>query len=296
MLTKLSITISIILCFFLGDRIFTNIGLYLTKFSSLPEAKLYSGRLDSKILIVGNSRAYRHIHEKDWSEILDESVSNISMPGAPMVHFEVLLDDYVEIYGWPKKIIIELDCIFSDTEIISSYKFLTNYSSNYSLLLKEFDKKTFYFSQIINLYKLNSNIYLNALHKIFQKYEQPRLYGEISSAELSNFKSSKDKNNRFLIKEYNLESLKNIIRKYGKNSDLVLIISPYHPNIINYYSEEMVASISRLKTILKDDIKFFDFSREVFDDNFFNDLYHFNSKGVEELNSRLLDDNFFEKL
>ena len=296
MLRRLYLTVFIIICFFLGDRILTNVGLYLTKFSSLPEARLYSGKLDSKILIVGNSRAYRHIHERDWSEILNKSVSNISTPGAPMIHFEALLDDYVEIYGWPEKIIIELDCVFSDTEIISSYKFLTHFSNNYSFLLKEFDIKTFYFSKIISLYKLNSNIYLNALHKILKKYEQPKLYGELSNTQKNEFKESKTIN-KFLIKEFNFESVKNIVNKFSNNSDLIFIISPYHPHFIKYYRQEMVESIRRLRSVIKNkDIKFLDYSREIFEENFFNDLNHLNYRGVDELNRRLLGNNVFENL
>ena len=97
----------IICFFFLGDRTLSRIGIYLTKFSSIPEARLYNGTLDSSIIIVGNSRAFRHFYDNEWSNVLSKSVKSISKPGAPLVHLETLLNDYSDIYDFPKKIIIE---------------------------------------------------------------------------------------------------------------------------------------------------------------------------------------------
>ncbi len=288
--------IFIIICFFfLGDRILSRIGIYLTKFSSMPEARLYNGTLESSVVIVGNSRAFRHFYDNEWSNALSKSVKSISKPGAPLVHLETLLNDYSEIYDFPKKIIIELDCLLTSSEIVSSYKFLTHFSKEYSVLLKRFDISGFYFSEIINLYKLNSNIFLNIIHKIFREYEQPKLHGEISKVQVENFIKAK-KENRFISKSYNIESFQNIIKKYSGKSELILIVSPFHPEVIKKYDKDINSWITEIRNKTDDRVSIFDYSQSITSNLFFNDLYHLNATGVIELNRILMDDLFFEKI
>lgn len=295
MFKNLFLIFFIIIVFFLGDRIFTSFGIYLTKYSSLPEAKLYNGSLESSIIIIGNSRAYRHFYEDDWSKALNKSVKNISKPGAPLVHLETFLNDYSKIYKYPEKIIIELDCLLTDTDIISSYKFMTHLSKNYSSTLKRFDVTGFYFSKFFNLYKLNSNIYLNMIHKIFKEYEQPKLYGEIDESQISNFKNAK-KETRFISKSFNLQSLLSIMRNFEGKSDLILVISPFHPQVIKKYEKDIEKWINDIKNKTDEKIPIFDYSKTITENVFFNDLYHLNNNGVIEMNKILIDDLFFEKI
>ena len=100
-----------LLIFFIGDRILSHTAIFVSKFSTLPYAKLYNRKLESNILILGNSRAYRHYYENDWSSILNLNAANLSLPGAPLIHLEAILDDYVNIYGEPQYIFLELDSL-----------------------------------------------------------------------------------------------------------------------------------------------------------------------------------------
>ena len=61
----------IILFFFLsGDRLISKLLISLTNFSSLPYAKIYTDRAQSDILILGDSRAYHHLNDYDWTKYL----------------------------------------------------------------------------------------------------------------------------------------------------------------------------------------------------------------------------------
>ena len=125
MCNKSTKTIAIfLLIFFIGDRILSHAAIFVSKFSTLPYAKLYNRKLESNILILGNSRAYRHYYENDWSSILNLNTTNLSLPGAPLIHLEAMLDDYVNIYGEPQYIFLELDSLTTNLEIIPSFKFL----------------------------------------------------------------------------------------------------------------------------------------------------------------------------
>ncbi len=283
------------LLFLIGDRILSHAGVYITKFSSLPIAQLYNKNLDSDILIIGNSRAYRHFYEDDWSSFLNLKVSNLSLPGAPLIHLEVILDDYVSIYGKPEYIFIELDSLITNLDILPSFKFLMFFSDNYSLLIKKYFRKIYHISNLINLYKLNSTQYLNVIHKIFENYEQPKLYSQVSKNQLENFKNSSN-TNRFKSKDYNFESLERIIKKYNGKSEIILLISPFHPEVINKYHKEIDEWKKNLNSIFKNEFRMLDFSDSITDDKFFNDPFHLNNLGVKKLKEILLSDRFFEKI
>ncbi len=296
MFNKSTKTIAIfLLIFFIGDRILSHAAIFVSKFSTLPYAKLYNRKLESNILILGNSRAYRHYYENDWSSILNLNASNLSLPGAPLIHLEAILDDYVNIYGEPKYIFLELDSLTTNLEIIPSFKFLMFFSKNYSELLKKHYRKVYFISNLLNLYKLNSNEYLNIIHKIFKNYEQPKLYNKISFNQLEDFrKSSRIK--RFISKDYNLQSLERIIKKYSEKSDIVFLISPFHPEVIKKYEKEINNWKMKIEKKNNYQIRIFDFSNSIKDDKFFNDPYHLNNMGVKKLKKILLSERFFEKI
>ena len=141
MCNKSTKTIAIfLLIFFIGDRILSHAAIFVSKFSTLPYAKLYNRKLESNILILGNSRAYRHYYENDWSSILNLNTTNLSLPGAPLIHLEAMLDDYVNIYypdvknnkknGWQGR-------LCWDTPFICSYNKLTIKKKNGYLIINK---------------------------------------------------------------------------------------------------------------------------------------------------------------
>jgi len=82
----------IILFFFLsGDRLISKLLISLTNFSSLPYAKIYTDRAQSDILILGDSRAYHHLNDYDWTKYLRKKVLSISSVGSPLIFQKILL-------------------------------------------------------------------------------------------------------------------------------------------------------------------------------------------------------------
>ena len=291
----IKIVIICLLIFLVGDKCFSQFGIFLTRFSSDPYAQLYNKKLQSDVLILGNSRAYRHLFEDDWTKILNSKVSNISLPGIPLIHSEVILDDYVRIYGFPRNIIIELDCLISSKKIIPSFKFLMFFSEKYSVLIRKYFINTYIFSNLINLYKLNTTHYLNIIYKILKKYEQPKLYEKVTQKQLNDFTKS-EKNERFKSNEYNMKSLKRILKKYDDKSKIVFMISPFHPLVLKKYKKEIRIWKENIKKIIPKENLIFDYSGSISKDYFFNDPFHLNNLGVNKLKNELLLTNFFERL
>ena len=107
-----------ILIFIVGDRLLSGSLISLSKYSSLPYAKVYTERAKSDILILGDSRAYHHLNEHDWTFTSGYKTFSLSMTGSPMLLQEVLLKDYIVKYGNPKLIAIELNALISPLDKI----------------------------------------------------------------------------------------------------------------------------------------------------------------------------------
>ena len=146
-------------------------------------------KIEEKILILGNSRTYHHLYERDFTKISGRRTFNIAQTGTPLIHLEPILYDYIDFYGFPESVVIEIDCLTTNFEKISAFKYLINFSERYKLLFKKLFYKEYLISSISKLYSLNSTEFLNVLHKVVVDYNQPYLTGVISKKEIENFKS-----------------------------------------------------------------------------------------------------------
>ena len=276
----------------MGDLLISKFGLFIAKFSSLPYTRLYSNKLDSKILILGNSRAYHHLFEDDFIKVTGKTTINLSQTGTPLIHLEPILYDYIDLYGFPDSIIIETDCLTTNYKKISAFKYLINYSKRYKFLFKEFFYKEFLISSIFKLYSLNSTEFLNLMHKVVINYRQPYLDGEITQNEIRNFK--KNKTSRFTSISYNYEALKRIVKKLEGKSKITFITTPFNPNVLNLFGNEYDEMIEPLRNEFFSDDNFFDLSNSIKDNLYFYDNYHLNRKGVVELKKKLIYKEFLK--
>ena len=121
------------------------------------------------------------------------------------------------------------------------------------------------------------------------------MYGEVSIKQLESLKKTA-KSKRFNSKKYNLRSLKRIVEKYNDKSDLILLISPFHPYVIEKYKNEIKSWKKEVELVLKRKINIYDYSNSILDDNLFNDPYHLNNNGVTRLKEILITDKFFNNI
>lgn len=165
---------------FAGDRLLA-LGLdEVIRFSSLPYAKLYSSRGKADVLVLGNSRAFRHFDENTLSRVLGLKVSNLAVLGGSMETMNVVLDDYIARYGPPRAVIIEPSCLSGDNAQIRNMRHFTRHSSGLRAILQDVSPKLATAGQISHLFTLNGTAYLNALHKIISPYRQVPLEGSVS--------------------------------------------------------------------------------------------------------------------
>lgn len=165
---------------FAGDRLLA-LGLdEAIRFSSLPYAKLYSGRGKADVLVLGNSRAFRHFDESQLSQALGLKVSNLAVLGGSMETMNAVLDDYIARYGAPRAVIIEPSCLSADNAQVRNMRHLTRRSPGLQRILQELSPTLAAAGNISHLFTLNGTAYLNALHKIISPYRQVPLDGSVS--------------------------------------------------------------------------------------------------------------------
>lgn len=278
----------VLFLFYMGDRVFSKILFSSLKYSSLPIAELYFGKGKADILIIGNSRAYRHFDEKLLSNELNKKVRVLAMQGASFEFLNVLIFDYINIYGFPEKILIEVSCLSSGNDQIQNNRFMYHKSEGIRNMLKLNYKRDYIIGKLSNLFFLNTSEFLNAFHKIFVNYIQPPLFGEVSKNEIQDFMNKKYKP-YFLIKNNNYIKFNNLNEKLKNDVQIISLISPTSKAIIER-QVEMIPFIKRIKSVSHQN--FYDFS-DTFDDyKFFSDLLHLNEEGRDAFTKKIISKLF----
>jgi hypothetical protein len=171
--------LAVLLAFLVGDRLLSYAGHTLARQSNMPLAELYSNRGAGDILILGNSRAVRHFDARALTVATGLNVKNYALLGASAELMEVLLADYIGRYGAPRMIILEISCLSYGPGQEVAQRLYRRDSLGLDRLLHTADPTLHYASRAISLLDLNSDTFLNTLHKIVAPYPSTLLPGQI---------------------------------------------------------------------------------------------------------------------
>lgn len=291
----ISLLIMFILIFFIGDRLLAQVGNFAYELSTMPDAELYSGRGEADVIILGNSRAYHHLNVAEWEKDINLNVRMYAIQAASMEFMKAQLLDYVDIYGAPKAVILELTCLTWDNDQVLNMRGLVFRSLRIKELLKKYYPKHFYIGEWFHLFRFNSTEYLNILHKIFVNYKQPLFETGITRSEIDKI-SAEEYKAYFINRDNNLDSLNKIIRFANKNNIILhIMITPFLPEFINNQKEYLSWKEEVLQNINQKNI-FYDYSSSIYGAEKFRDYTHLNSIGVNAFHSLLRNDKYFKKL
>lgn len=162
---------------FTGDRLVAIALDSLLRYSSMPLAKLYSGRGCADVLVLGNSRAFRHFDEVELSRSLGMRVSNLAILGGSMETMGVILEDYIAQCDGPRAVIFEASSMAGDNEHIRGQLVYTRHSDGLYRILRSLAPEVAIATKFSHLFAFNGTTYLNILHKIIRPYHQAPLVG-----------------------------------------------------------------------------------------------------------------------
>ena len=172
-----------IISFLVVDRLSSFFLSSLLNKSTLPHAKFYAGNGQTKIMILGNSRAYRGFDENYFSKIKKKKTINYSLLGASMQIQEIIIKDYLDIYNeYPEVILIELSSLTEGgNDAIKEFRAFGYKSKRVSNFVKNKYPKIYYGGKVSNLFQFNNTTFFNAIYKIFIPYEFKTLKGVMNS-------------------------------------------------------------------------------------------------------------------
>ncbi len=302
----LLITIILVVTVFSVDYIITN-GLKRSNsiyFNNLT--KVFSGNLDTDLLIMGSSKAYVQISPTIIENKLNINSHNLALDGNPFFVQGVLFDKYLQ-YNNPPKFVIQV--VSNSTLISNEYsneiylyqKFLPYFddvevrdmimssNKNISKYIKYFPFLKFHGQKLFVLEGILSFFYLNDSSTNLEKGYNPQnrewdnnMYNKYIEINGKKYDSQTEK-----FDDQTLEKFIKYISKCKENNiELILVYPP-----IFHKSQNIL--VKEYRELAKNyNIKFYDFShykKLSSNRNYFYDSQHLNKKGAEIFTSDLSD-------
>ncbi|MEZ4885674.1 MAG: hypothetical protein R3E32_13155 [Chitinophagales bacterium] len=282
--------IALVALVFVGDRVGGMMLKFLTDHSQFRYSRLYKGKGESDILLVGNSRGLV-FYQPYIEEITDAKTFNISYNGMHISLARVLMEDYLERHKAPKLILFEVSMAdYSDEKLIPSFALHSEESKGIDSLIFHYDPTTAWASKVSHLYRYNSEVFQRSLYYLNKSDKFWLLDRKINDnviAELGEMEQVE-----FSLKEERQEELKRIVdlsKKYG--TDIRLVLNPYFPP----YADKIVnleAWKSQIEALTGE--KVYDYTRAIADFTSFADYTHLNKYGSKMYIEQLNKDHIFE--
>ena len=273
-----------IISFLVVDRLSSLFLNSLLNKSTLPHAKFYAGNGQTKIMILGNSRAYRGFDENYFSKITKRKTINYSLLGASMQIQEIIIKDYLDIYNeYPEVILIELSSLTEGgNDAIKEFRAFGYKSKRVSNFVKNKYPKIYYGGKVSNLFQFNNTTFFNAIYKIFIPYEFKTLKGVMNSiGDINTIKKNTFNINNDYYDE-NIKSLNRIINLCEeKNIKLYLVIVPYYLERLKFEENEYNRWVQNINENIKN-ISIINFAKSLNEIKYFYDWKHLNKEGTEK--------------
>ncbi len=278
--------LGVIAVFFIGDRVGGLLLKQVVNDSQFRYSRLYTGRAQSDILLVGNSRGLI-FYQPYIEEITGASTFNISYNGMPVDLAKTLVDDYLERYPAPKTMIVDVSmCDRDNPQLISGFNLYTPYSNNMATLIRNNDPTVFRAGQLSHLYRNNSEIFQRAMYYLKRSDEDWLLDREINEFLQANIVNEPD---------YTLGATDSIIRSLAglvkaardKGVRVHLVVNPYYPAFA-----KKITNLADVKKRIEKatGLPVRDYSISVTDVKSFGDYQHLNKYGSRKYLQLLLAD------
>lgn len=216
---------------FAGDRLGALMLGNVAAHSAIPVYRLYAGRAPAEVVVLGNSRAYRHLLADEIGGEFALPSESFAYPGLGMRASLALLQDFIDRYGDPKLVIVELTGLASDGAFLADFRPLVGYSPRLASQVRERLPRLYYAGQVSHLVNYNGNGFPNALHKVIAPIGDLRLSGHLGKSEVEAWSALPAKKNLYFRNEpAEVAALKRILAIGSEHGfEVRLIVTPVHP-------------------------------------------------------------------
>ncbi len=274
---------------------------------------IYNSKINSDIIISGNSKAWHHISPKILDSILDAKSYNLGIDGYDFVMQNAKANVYLNHNKKPRLLIqvvgnstlnlrkdlyqsIQFKPYLNDSVISKATKKYNGFSKlDYHIPLYRYrGENSILVNSVLNI------VGLGHLQKDKNKYKGFEAYDRTWDNSFQQFVKKYPKGKTFNVSEYHKNIFENFIKEQKQNNiEIVLVYSPTFYKSQQYINNRIVSFFKNVAK--KYDAKFLDYSNYKFAKNkkYFYNSQHLNKAGAELFSKLLAEDikhiNFLKK-
>lgn len=271
---------------FCGDRFVAFSAERMIQHSHNQFVRMYQGKYPADILFLGNSRVDRNIAFERVHELTGKTCLNLALGGNHVLISEALLKDFVERYGDPQLVVVELSHSTVRINSMGEMQIFSYCSPNIRALAKTTNPTFAAFESIFNSLRFNSPAFWRLSTEAFTEPPTRLLQNTIPPDLAKEWQNGGPV--QMPIIEANLEALRRICAYAdARNIPIRLLIGPYWKG----FRMRMI-NFEQWKTRLQKAAgqhHIYDYS-EAFREHtdFFNDEMHLNAVGANEFSRKLV--------
>jgi hypothetical protein len=271
-----------------GDRIVAFSAERVIHRSHNQFVRMYEGKYPADILFLGNSRVDRNIAFEKVHDLTGKTCLNLGLGGNNMLISEALLKDFVERYGNPKLLVLELSHSTVRTDSMGEIGLFSYCSPNINALAKTINPTYTAFESIFISLRFNSPSFWRLSTEAFTEPQSRLLHNTIPPEVLKEWQNGAPVEMPIIVQ--NMDALSRICAYAdAKNIPTRLLIAPYWKDF-----RKRIVNFEPWKARLQEaagQYPIYDYS-EAFSEHvaLFNDEMHLNAAGANEFSQRLVAD------
>lgn len=275
--------LSFLLLLLAGDRLAAYFLQKQVDHSQFRYSRLYRGDAAADILLVGNSRGL-NFYQPYMEQATGKTTFNLSYNGMPMDLAKVLVQDYLDRYPAPKKMVVDItNCDRVNDDLLAGFLTYSGKSNRLDTLIHNKLPKVWWGGQISALFRCNNEIFQRALYHR-NKTDEDWLRDHVISAKLA-AEAGNDPYD-LQIHPYLIQQLKEAIAcAHAKGVAVELVIGPYFPGFVVNNLDALKAAAEQVTGL-----PVRDYRSALSDPAGFSDFRHLNVKGSMAFIDRMIQD------
>lgn len=279
--------VAIFVCFFAGDRIISRQFRYLIEKSNFPLARVYTGREDSQMLVVGNSRALKSISIENMERDLTKTCANLGVNGLRAEMLHAMLRDHAKLNGHPEKLILEVSYLKNQWDDAAGAEFLvwSQFGLHTQSVLRARLPKQIIASQIANLRMYGSQQFFRTVSAKNASQQNEFSNRAIDPTALSAISALGDE--QFSLDTKVVDDLDDLLDEWeSAGVEVTLVLAPY----LDVYRNKVTnleGWIKHLEAGLQRAV--IDASELINDQKLFSDHVHLNRQGRDMMTDYLVE-------
>ncbi|MGD9637162.1 MAG: hypothetical protein AB7G28_10105 [Pirellulales bacterium] len=285
--------LAIIALFFVGDRIGAALIGSLVDRSPQRFSRLYSGRLDGQIAVLGNSRGVIDFRAPSIAEATGRSTVNLSHNGMTPRIAQAIFADFLEHNQKSELLVVEASFVTVDTSKGGVLEYMPFWSHSQRLIAlgREFSRQDVIAGDISHLYRFNSELTLRSLFYLLrgQSDQGGAMEGTLTPELIEETKQLEPSPLEVFPEELEaLVAIVNAARDAG--IEVQLVFAPYLPQ----YAEK-ITNLPEVEARITaaTGLAVHDFSRALDDTSLFADRVHLSPAGTQEFLQKMLTAGVF---